>query len=29
VAHWNQVGTPTMTLRRPEQIARFGVVRKP
>ena len=23
VAHWNKVGTPTMTLRRPEQIARF------
>jgi hypothetical protein len=23
VAHWNQVGTPPMTLRRPEQIARF------
>jgi O-methyltransferase involved in polyketide biosynthesis len=23
VAHWNQVGTPTMTLRSPEQIARF------
>ena len=23
VAHWNQVGTPTMTLRTPEQIARF------
>jgi hypothetical protein len=24
VAHWNQVGTPTMTLRGPEQIARFS-----
>ncbi|MCW2936585.1 MAG: hypothetical protein JWM19_7547 [Actinomycetia bacterium] len=23
VAHWNEVGTPTMTLRSPEQIARF------
>jgi O-methyltransferase involved in polyketide biosynthesis len=23
VAHWNQVGTPPMTLRSPEQIARF------
>jgi O-methyltransferase involved in polyketide biosynthesis len=23
VAHWNKVGTPTMTLRTPEQIARF------
>ncbi len=23
VAHWNQVGTPSMTLRTPEQIARF------
>jgi hypothetical protein len=23
VAHWNKVGTPTMTLRRPEQIAQF------
>ena len=23
VAHWNQVGTPTMTLRSPQQIARF------
>ena len=23
VAHWNQVGTPSMTLRSPEQIARF------
>ena len=23
VAHWNQVGTPPMTLRTPEQIARF------
>ena len=23
VAHWNQVGTPTMTLRSPEQIVRF------
>jgi hypothetical protein len=23
VAHWNQVGTPLMTLRGPEQIARF------
>jgi O-methyltransferase involved in polyketide biosynthesis len=23
VAHWNRVGTPTMTLRSPEQIARF------
>ncbi len=23
VAHWNQVGTPLMTLRSPEQIARF------
>jgi O-methyltransferase involved in polyketide biosynthesis len=23
VAHWNRVGTPTMTLRTPEQIARF------
>jgi O-methyltransferase involved in polyketide biosynthesis len=23
VAHWNQVGTPTMTLRTPEQISRF------
>ena len=23
VAHWNEVGTPSMTLRTPEQIARF------
>ncbi len=23
VAHWNQVGTPPMTLRTPQQIARF------
>ncbi len=23
VAHWNQVGTPPMTLRTPEQITRF------
>ena len=23
VAHWNQVGTPSMTLRTPEQITRF------
>ena len=23
VAHWNQVGTPSMTLRTPQQIARF------
>src|SRR5260370_8269478 len=23
VAHWNQVGTPPMTLRSPQQIARF------
>jgi hypothetical protein len=23
VAHWNQVGTPSMTLRTPAQIARF------
>jgi O-methyltransferase involved in polyketide biosynthesis len=23
VAHWNQVGTPSMTLRSPEQVARF------
>ena len=23
VAHWNKVGTPSMTLRTPEQIARF------
>jgi hypothetical protein len=23
VAHWNQVGTPPMTLRSPERIARF------
>ena len=23
VAHWNQVGTPSMTLRSPQQIARF------
>jgi hypothetical protein len=23
VAHWNKVGTPTMTLRQPEQIAQF------
>jgi hypothetical protein len=23
VAHWNEVGTPTMTLRRPEQITQF------
>jgi hypothetical protein len=23
VAHWNKVGTPTMTLRRPEQITQF------
>jgi hypothetical protein len=23
VAHWNKVGTPTMTLRTPEQITRF------
>lgn len=22
-AHWNKVGTPTMTLRRPEEIVRF------
>jgi hypothetical protein len=23
VAHWNRVGTPSMTLRTPQQIARF------
>ena len=23
MAHWNQVGTPSMTLRTPRQIARF------
>jgi hypothetical protein len=23
VAHWNQVGTPSMTLRTPQQISRF------
>ncbi|MBO0787861.1 MAG: SAM-dependent methyltransferase, partial [Actinobacteria bacterium] len=23
VRHWNQVGTPSMTLRTPQQIARF------
>jgi hypothetical protein len=23
VAHWNRVGTPSMTLRTPEQITRF------
>ena len=23
VAHWNQVGSPSMTLRTPQQIARF------